>query len=126
MRLWENEPFNVEKIMLERMKFGVYQELNRFDLDIASEIEVEEYVRSLSRNVAYRFQTEIFGQKLEDIKYPANWKEAFKERWFPKKLLKKYPVKYTRLSAKALYPQLKLPAGQYQAVFHVQKMNGEY
>ena len=46
------------------------------------------------------------------IKYPQDWQEAFKERWFPKWLLKKYPVKYTKekVSAKIFYPEIKIPA----------------
>lgn len=30
-----------------------------------------------------------------ELKYPSGWWEAFKERWFPRWLLRKYPVKYT-------------------------------
>lgn len=32
-----------------------------------------------------------------DVKYPTNWWEAFKEYWFPKFLLKYWPVKYNRI-----------------------------
>lgn len=47
------------------------------------------------------------GKKVE-FKYPADWWQAFKERWFPAWLLKSYPVIYTHreFQVKATYPDL--------------------
>lgn len=49
-------------------------------------------------------------QKLDVVeeKWPKDWLEAFKERWAPKWLLKKYPVQYKRMrvEAKAFYPKV--------------------
>ena len=42
-----------------------------------------------------RLTWELACRDLLDWKQPENWKEAFKERWFPKWLLKRYPVKYS-------------------------------
>ncbi|HEY9661964.1 MAG TPA: hypothetical protein V6C65_26205 [Allocoleopsis sp.] len=53
-------------------------------------------------------QRQLYGKKLDEFSctYPANWKEAFKERWFPSWLLKKYPVQYTyqRFERKVVFP----------------------
>ena len=40
------------------------------------------------------------------VKYPSNWWQAFKDRWFPEWLLEKYPVDIVQitLKAKCLYP----------------------
>ena len=38
-------------------------------------------------------------------KYPADWKQAFKERWFPDWLLKWFPVKYREVIAKHKFPE---------------------
>ena len=42
----------------------------------------------------------------EEISYPRDWWEAFKERWFPKWAKIKWPVQYrkTVMDAKAIYP----------------------
>lgn len=52
----------------------------------------------------------IHGQKATTllVSFPKNWWEAFKERWFPKLLLKRSPVKYTEYSGDFwnLYPVL--------------------
>lgn len=48
--------------------------------------------------------------KHQEVKYPFDWWEAFKERWFPRFLLKRYPVKYKKviLDVKKIYPKLKI------------------
>jgi hypothetical protein len=108
--------FNVERVMLEKFKFAVNHYM---DESFMIDIEVEQRMDMIARRVAYQFRTEIAGQKLKDFYYPANWKEAFKDRWFPKWLKKKFPVKFTYLEVKALYPQLHLPKEEYAPVFHV-------
>ena len=56
---------------------------------------------------------DILKQDLDEISahYPADWWQAFKERWFPALLLARWPVVYTwvMLSAWALYPKIALP-----------------
>ena len=43
------------------------------------------------------------------VKYPADWWQAFKERWFPKWLKRKHPVKYTECFAQHLFPEQSFP-----------------
>lgn len=56
------------------------------------------------------------------VKYPADWKEAFKERWYPKWLLKRYPVVYVDYVIKAyeLYPDIVVPNKSYSIVLAVE------
>ena len=55
----------------------------------------------------------IFGkQVLHDvISYPANWKEAFKERWYPAWAKDKWPVRYATktFDVRELVPSLSRP-----------------
>jgi hypothetical protein len=43
------------------------------------------------------------------IVYPEDWKEAFKERWFPSWLLRFFPVKHTvhEIQFRIMYPDFK-------------------
>jgi hypothetical protein len=52
---------------------------------------------------------------LVEIKYPRDWREAFKERWFPSWLLSRYPVVYKthRIDVREIYPD-------YRPVVHDQ------
>ena len=38
------------------------------------------------------------------VKYPEDWWQAFKERWFPKWLLKKFPIEWTEWDAWLIVP----------------------
>jgi len=49
----------------------------------------------------------ILTQNIERYKWPRNWKEAVKERWLPAWILKRFPVKYTVIDVKAIYPKAK-------------------
>lgn len=119
-----NMEANIEKVVLERLKFAVRSEMD--SLDLMSPVEINHMIDFMGRKVAYQFQTYVYGQRLNKVKYPANWKESFKERWFPEWLLKKYPVKYSYIQLAALYPQLHLPSDQYPPIFHAVKMKEPY
>ena len=45
------------------------------------------------------------------VKHPWNWIEAFKDRWFPRWLKRKYPVVYKKYDVLRIFPNLleKLP-----------------
>ena len=53
------------------------------------------------------------GREIERIecRWPADWWEAVKQRWFPKWMLKRWPVQeeVRRLTARELYPKVVMP-----------------
>ena len=69
----------------------------------------------LTEKLIYSIEGYIWSQELEKvivkIDYPKDWWEAVKERWMPKLILKKFPVKYERirkaLVADVLYPDIR-------------------
>lgn len=54
---------------------------------------------------------ELATQEEDVAHYPSNWKQAFKERWFPAWAKKKWPVLYTRVWAIHKYPEVDPPLG---------------
>lgn len=56
---------------------------------------------SLKEFLVYKLEAYIQGLPDHKIKideeFPEDWWEAFKDRWFPEWLLKRYPVKYKRI-----------------------------
>lgn len=46
----------------------------------------------------------VAGERVHEIRYPLDWWQAFRERWFPKFWLKWYPVKYHEWHVDLLYP----------------------
>ena len=63
--------------------------------------------------ITLRVKQRIFGKQVlhEEISYPANWKEAFKERWYPVWAKDKWPVRYTTktFDVRELVPSLNRP-----------------
>lgn len=91
--------FHYKSVTLEKMGIG-------FELKIAREI-----VSELDRYVGYKIRAYVWSQdagKKVTFKYPSDWWQAFKERWFPAWLLKRYPIFYTvqEFQVKATYPDL--------------------
>jgi hypothetical protein len=100
--------FNVERVPLEVehliRKFSQDMGISRDNIAIYS---MTETIYGIERAM-YEIRVSLASEQLKEYRYPSDWKQAFKERWFPKWLLKKYPVKYDVLIPKALYPDISL------------------
>jgi len=62
--------------------------------------------------------------KVYDAEFPEDWWQAFKERWFPQWLKKRYPVKYKQIviNARALYPSYKAVVPDHQPVLRIYRV----
>ena len=81
--------------------------INTDNLTIVTQIEAE------TGALLVRLQHRLAG-KVTDSKeavYPANWWEAVKERWMPRRLRRRFPIKQTvvTLEASAFYPSVRIP-----------------
>lgn len=56
-----------------------------------------------------RIHARMAGQIIQTYKHPKTWLDAFKERWFPKFLLERYPVEYVIIKTWECYPAIRLP-----------------
>lgn len=77
----------------------------------------------IGQYVIYIVQRAV-AQKLQEypVSYPADWWQAFKERWFPAWVKRRWPVKYTRYTIKAweVYPRVLLPPhDEFKYVYRV-------
>lgn len=110
-------------IELEKMKFYVSQKLSEDYLIAGTECEYD----YMHRDFCFRIKAYIYGQSKKgiEITYPDNWLEAVKERFYPKFLLKKYPVKYKiiKVDFNVLYPDFKPveKLGNYEAHIIVER-----
>lgn len=100
-------------VILERLRFGVEAVLtNDFE-----DVRVD-FTRTFTGEILLQAQGFIWAEqhKRFEIKYPLDWREAFKERWFPALLLRRWPVQYKChvIDVKTLYPGFK-PAMPHQA-----------
>ena len=76
-------------------------------------ISVSHHARFDRDTIGIKVMARMFGESLlsgdDAIEYPANWIEALKERFAPEWLKRRWPVRYERWEAVALYPSLSLP-----------------
>ena len=91
-------------ITLKRIKYAMEAYIDDGIFDVI-EFKVDADIKSWGERTARIFK-EMMVQEISNsgIEYPADWKEAFKERWFPDWIKKKYPVKYKKYDAYMIFP----------------------
>jgi hypothetical protein len=93
----------VKEVILEKEQFHC-----------AKVIDVRVSPTDVANMLMYDLRSYILSEQLDNIRrvveHPADWWQAFRQRWFPKCLLYRNPVKMKRhvidIDFKALYPEL--------------------
>lgn len=99
-----------KNITLEKIQLLRSLCVNAIDYHMMGDI-VDATVRSEINHTLITFKAELFGEKCADdtiIEYPKDWYQWFKQRWFPKWLLRRYPILKIRhvIKHKIAYPKL--------------------
>jgi hypothetical protein len=109
------------KVELEKIKMQFSQRIPVELIDQNFDLAVELTTQMLIANVRGYLLGEQAGHT--EIRCPEDWWQAFKARWFPVWLLKKYPVTYRvhTIDAKLVYPNFKpsLPRESNTFIFPV-------
>ena len=110
----------METVELERLKLCIIQRLDEKLLDqfaAPRKVAIETMGNFLADEIAIQVVQAVYGHDLEVIecRYPADWWQAFKERWFPAWAKERWSVLYRhyRLTAKELYPKVSAPRQEY-------------
>ena len=105
-----------EATKLERIRYGLYQQVSREladELANLPDVDVNAATRWMADQICISIRGAVLGREMERVhcQYPLNWCEAIKERWFPDLLKIFFPVKYVTvdLVARELYPKVALP-----------------
>jgi len=92
-----------KKIILKKLQFGLRDYMSQLLLNEIKVEELEDIINYRAEAIVHEIRGWVYSRKVHEdshtecigtIKYPKDWKEAFKERWFPKWLKHFYPVKY--------------------------------
>lgn len=123
----ENDTAEVpyKEIILERLTYAAQTHLSeRFAIEPKVSVD---YLRPEFRGMTATIRQDILCHKLETVKvkYPRDWWQSFKERWFPEWMLEKCPIEYERkkLEARVLLPKIDIPADQYEMYLHLVEEN---
>ena len=119
----------VEIAELQKEAVGLcYAVSNRLDIPEII-VNMREPDGRIYNEIVFHFKTFIFGESAGEETHtfsrPADWWQAFKQRWYPDWLLEKHPVKFYRetvtFSAKALYPHFKPSLPDQRHVIRIAK-----
>lgn len=115
-------------VQLERMTFAVQQYITEelaADFANAPQVKLHSHVDFMVGGMVVELRQHIYGRiaEQEEVKYPADWWEAFKGRWFPAWAKERWPVRYRwiTLTARELYPMVKMPRHKHAIV--IQKVD---
>lgn len=116
--------FKTRTERLEVFRFRLQQRISEYVFDDGFHGDVEVLADYTARELVAVLRVSVAGQSAERIvvSYPADWWEAFKQRWLPtlpvKLITKTYDIK-------RLFPDYPLPSQLGNPVFHVQELVSE-
>ena len=118
------EPITFEEITLKRLKFAQRKVLSKEllkDLTIDLDAYFDHYLEGMVVTLRAFVFAETESARRVEIKYPEDWTQAFKERWFPKKLKYIFPVLYKKhiIDVKATYPKFKQALPEEECVLRI-------
>jgi len=98
--------------------------LNDTTIDINNLLQ-EEFNREITE---FLLRGSVLTEELPSVfcYYPKDWIQAFKERWLPKWILKKFPVKYIEniTEIRAIYKDYKVNVEDVKAVINLKNIRG--
>jgi len=120
----------VEEIVLSRMEYGINFHISReFIDDFAGSIRLETHIDKMTRDAVASLKLQMAGQTQEPQVhyYPKDWVEALKERFAPRWLLRRWPIKfkYIKFEPTVLYPGIKLPERKHFVVYKTKEWESE-
>ncbi len=104
----------MNEVQLENMTFAIIASIDKALIEcFAQSADVTRTKHWIEDEIVMRLKQHIFGKQVlhEVISYPADWKQAFKERWYPEWAKDKWPVRYTTktFDVRELVPSLNIP-----------------
>jgi hypothetical protein len=103
--LW-NKPYKVNRLVLDRLQFSLSYYLSQ-ELQKEMAISPQVLAEMIGEQIVYKIRFFLYGKKIKTtVHYPRDWWEAFKDRWFPQWLKRKYPVQYQVIQLTSIYPKI--------------------
>lgn len=107
-------------VILERLDWAAKRYLPQTLLD---HITVERIPDLIGGGLIYMLRASIWAQRLDEqvVRYPADWWQAFKQRFFPYWARQRWPVRETVKAMRlyAWYPDLMIPSQRSQYVIEI-------
>lgn len=116
------------QIELEKIKIAIVQRISNRLLDQIVEVsEIDSFIHDA---IDLRLHGYLWGEtaKAEPIQYPSDWWQAFKQRWFPRWALARWPVRLTthHITLRTLYPNFRISMPSEAHVLKIETLKHEY
>ncbi len=117
-RAWilRDEGFQRFKVVITRESKLKLQDV----LAMSEEAQIELATEFFASGMTSRLVAMLAGEYIYTpaVKCPANWKEAFREQFFPYWWLKRFPIryKYVVFRTEVVYPKVRLPEEEHKLV----------
>jgi len=113
----------IEELILQRLAFAVNSHIpNNFPQGLKFNTYIEHHLDAMVAQMRWFY----FGKHLETIKYPETWWDAFKARWYPKFLKKRYPPKYVEAKRYNVCPHISEEwSNDRGRIMHIRFLDGD-
>ena len=120
----QNTSLPVKELILQRIRFGLTQNVNLKDC-YPQDLKYETF-RDFRLNRMINYLTwNLLGKEIETRKYPSTWRDAFKDRWFPKFLKKRFPIEWDEFKLYNICPHINQEWPKNQLI-HIQWLEKEH
>ena len=100
----------LEERVLHRLRFGL--EAQHAASFLTNPIDVDVRVDVWCDMIVAQCRSFVWTEKIGEVRYPANWIEAFRERWWPEWAKRRWQICYiTALDVRAMFPTWRAPQG---------------
>jgi hypothetical protein len=99
----------IDKLELEKLKLIAIERLSKEMIYPQNlKLSVDEQTQFMYDEIIFRMVAEFIGKLEKDtvVSYPKNWRESFKERWFPRWLKSRYPIRYVEKPVYKVCPHI--------------------
>ena len=116
----QHDKVETREITLKRVAYGCQQYLDNESCLFDASFDLE---RSVMGGMIASIRGYVWAEHIDDYqrRWPADWWQHFKERWFPAWALKRWPVRYDGFDIEriAVYPEFKAVKPHQQHYIHV-------
>ena len=112
-------------VELEKLRLGLQLAMSAEMLDAQVDVVYDHMIDGARATIRGAIWAEKESARRQTIKYPRDWWQAAKERWFPTWLLKRYPVDYhvVEIDVKAIYPTFKQSVPTHEMRLAIQRQD---
>ena len=123
---FDPSPIGIKQLEFRKFYLSACERVNKHMLDCHLDLDI------LADHLVLTMRRELWcqhpGPGCIEIKYPETWWQHFKLRWFPKWLLKRFPVVYEirKVDVQVIYPTLNIAWPEKQHIVYLADMGRDW